>query len=205
MSASCLGLRPPAAVTDGWFPPVLAVSSAGLCDASLELHDRAFLLGARWGRLLWACVRLPALWRGQPSAAAPEARWTLSRAGWLSWGLLRLTRGLAIWCQIWRVSSIGETASNRPRYTEPPSFLPSFRMRTQRFNVVKFDHTKAYLSTWTPFFTLQLLSHLPVYLHTHLAGYLYRSQLVLIYSLFYLLIVFFFIYVFCTLLSKQPA
>ena len=33
MSASCLGLRPPAAMTDSWFPPVQAVSSADLCNA----------------------------------------------------------------------------------------------------------------------------------------------------------------------------
>ena len=52
MSASCLGLRPPAAVTDGWLPPVQAVSSAGLCDAFLEHHDRVFLLRVSWRRLL---------------------------------------------------------------------------------------------------------------------------------------------------------
>ena len=32
MSTNCLGLRPPAAMTDGWFPPVQDVSSAGLCN-----------------------------------------------------------------------------------------------------------------------------------------------------------------------------
>ena len=36
MSASCLGLRPPAAMTDGRFPPVQAVSSADLCNVFLE-------------------------------------------------------------------------------------------------------------------------------------------------------------------------
>ena len=41
MSANCLGLRPPAAMTDGWFPPVQAISSAGLCNDFLEHH--AFL------------------------------------------------------------------------------------------------------------------------------------------------------------------
>ena len=99
ISASCLVFRPPAAMTDGWFPPVQAVSSADLCNAFLEHHDRAFLLGVRWRRLLCACARLPSLRRGQPSAAAPEARWTLCWAGRLSWGLLRLTCSLAIWCQ----------------------------------------------------------------------------------------------------------
>ena len=108
MSASCLGLRPPAAMTDGWFPPVQAVSSADLCITFFGHHDRAVLPGARWRGLLWACVRLPSLWRGQPSAAAPEAKWTLCWAGWLSWGLLRSTRGLAIWCQGWSASSVGE-------------------------------------------------------------------------------------------------
>ena len=54
MSASCFGLRPPAAMTDGWFQPVQAVSSASLCNAFLEHHDHAFLLGACWGRLLWS-------------------------------------------------------------------------------------------------------------------------------------------------------
>ena len=98
MSTSCLGLRPPAAMTDGWFPPVQAVSSADLCNAFLEHHDHTFLLGARWRRLLWACVCLPSLWHGQPSAAEPEARWTLCWAGWLSLGLICLTRSLAIWC-----------------------------------------------------------------------------------------------------------
>ena len=52
-------------------------------------------------RPLWACVRLPSLRRGQPSASVPEAKWTLCCAGWLSWGLLRWTRSLAIqWCTI---------------------------------------------------------------------------------------------------------
>ena len=75
VSASCLGLRPPAAMSDSWFPPVQAVSLADVCNAFLEHNDRAFILRARWRRLLWACVRLLSLWRGQPSAAAPEARW----------------------------------------------------------------------------------------------------------------------------------
>ena len=99
VSASCHGLRPPAATTDGWFPPVQAVPSAGLCNTFLEHHDRAFFLGACWRRLLWACVRLPSLWGVQPSAAAPEAKCTLCWAGWLSWGLLCLTQSLAIWMQ----------------------------------------------------------------------------------------------------------
>ena len=73
MSASCLGLRPPAAMTDGWFPSVQAVSSAGLCNTFLKLHSLAFLLGTHWRRLLWACMCLPSLRCGQPSAAAPEA------------------------------------------------------------------------------------------------------------------------------------
>ena len=46
MSTICLGLRPPAAMTDGWFPPAQAVSSADLCNAFLKHHDTTFLLGA---------------------------------------------------------------------------------------------------------------------------------------------------------------
>ena len=110
MNACCLGLRPSAAMTDGWFPSVHVASSAGHCNAFFEYHDRAFLLGDRWRRLPWACVRLSSLWRGQPSAAAPEARWTICWAGWLSWELLRLTLSLAIWCQGWNASSVGESA-----------------------------------------------------------------------------------------------
>ena len=75
MSASCLGLRLPVAMTDGWCPPVQAVFSAGLCNAFLELNNHDFRFGARWRRLVWACVCLPSLKRAQPSAAAPEARW----------------------------------------------------------------------------------------------------------------------------------
>ena len=52
MTASCLGLGPPAAMIYGWFPHVQAVSSADLCNAFLEHHDHAFLLGARWRRPL---------------------------------------------------------------------------------------------------------------------------------------------------------
>ena len=52
------------------FPPVQAVSSANLCYTFLEHHDHAFLHGARWRRLLWACIRVPFLWRGHPSTAA---------------------------------------------------------------------------------------------------------------------------------------
>ena len=110
MSTSCLNLWPPAATTDVWFLPVQAVSSADPCSAFLEHHDHTFLLGACWRRLLWACKCLPSLWRGQPSAAAPEARWTLCWAGLLSWALLHSTHGLAIWCQGWSASSIGEIA-----------------------------------------------------------------------------------------------
>ena len=57
MSANCIGLKPPAAMTGGWFLPVQAVSSAGLCNAFLEHHDGAFLLGAHWRRLLWMFQR----------------------------------------------------------------------------------------------------------------------------------------------------
>ena len=85
MSTRCLSLRPPAAMADGWFLPLQTVSWTDLCNAFFEHHDHAFLLGACWRRLLWACKCLPSLWRGQPSAAAPEARWTLRWAGWLSW------------------------------------------------------------------------------------------------------------------------
>ena len=64
MSASHLSLRPPAVTSDGWFPLLQAVSSADLCNAFSEHHDRAFLLEACWRRWLWACVQLPSLWRG---------------------------------------------------------------------------------------------------------------------------------------------
>ena len=115
MTTNCLGLRPPATMTDGWspIPPPLSVqdvSSADLCNVFLEHHDGAFLLGAHWRRLLWACVRRPSLRRDQPSTAVPEPRLTRFRAGWLSLGLLRLTRNLAIWCPGWSASSVGETA-----------------------------------------------------------------------------------------------
>ena len=46
MSASCLSLRTPAAMTDGWFLPVQAISSASLCNPFLERHNHVFLLGA---------------------------------------------------------------------------------------------------------------------------------------------------------------
>ena len=111
MNASCLGLRPPAAMTDGLFPPVHAVSSAGLCKAFLEHHDHAFLLRARRRRLLRACVCLPSFRRGQTSEAVPEARRTLCWAGRLPGGRLRLTRSLAIGCEGWSTSSVDETAS----------------------------------------------------------------------------------------------
>ena len=110
MNANCLSLRPPVAKTDGWFPPAQAVFSADLCITFLEHHNHTFLLVAHWRRLLFACLCLPSMWCGQQSAAAPEARWTLYWVGWLSWGLLHLTSGLAIWCQGCCVSSIGETA-----------------------------------------------------------------------------------------------
>ena len=38
LSASCLGLRRPAAMSDGWFLPAQAVSSANLCNAFLIYH-----------------------------------------------------------------------------------------------------------------------------------------------------------------------
>ena len=110
MSASCLGLRLPAAMTDGLFPPVQAVSSAGLCNAFLEHHVHAFLLRARRRRLLWACICLPSLRRGHTSEAAPEAGRTLCWAGRLPGGRLRLTRSLAIGCEGWSTSSVGKTA-----------------------------------------------------------------------------------------------
>ena len=37
MSASCLGLRPPAAMTGGWFPPEQALSSTGLLTLSWSI------------------------------------------------------------------------------------------------------------------------------------------------------------------------
>ena len=109
MSANCFSLRPSAAMTDGQFLPLQAVSSAGLCNTFLECYDLDFLLGAHWRRLLWEWVCVPLLWCGQPSATAPEARWTICWAGWLSWGLLCLTSSLAIWCQRWSASSVCET------------------------------------------------------------------------------------------------
>ena len=87
---------PPASFICGFMPLCLefmtgfphwwaqAVSSADLCNAFFEHHVHAFLLGARWRRLLWACICLPSLRGSQPSAAAPKAGWTLSWAGWLS-------------------------------------------------------------------------------------------------------------------------
>ena len=110
MSTNCLGLRPPAAMADGLFPPVHAVSSAGLCNAFLEHHNHAFFLRARRRRLLRACVRLPSLRRGHTSEAAPEAGRTLCWAGRLPGGRLRLTRSLAIGCEGWSTSSVGKTA-----------------------------------------------------------------------------------------------
>ena len=47
MSASFLGLRPPAAMTDGRFPIVRAVSAANLWKTSSARHGHVFLLGAR--------------------------------------------------------------------------------------------------------------------------------------------------------------
>ena len=94
MSTSCLGLRPPAAMTDGWFPLVQAVSSADLCNAFLEHHNRTFLLGACWRRRLWACGCLPFLWCGQPSAAATEAGWTLMLGRLAVWS----TSSFDTWC-----------------------------------------------------------------------------------------------------------
>ena len=41
-SAICFDPRPPADMTDGWFPPVQAVSSADLFNTFLEHHTRAF-------------------------------------------------------------------------------------------------------------------------------------------------------------------
>ena len=56
MRVNCLGLRPPASITDGWFLPVEAASSPGLCNAFLEHHDHAFFLRAHWRRFLLACI-----------------------------------------------------------------------------------------------------------------------------------------------------
>ena len=106
-----------------WWVPTLSVrglllpwlvADSRLCKLSLQLifvtlfleHlDRALLPGARWRRLFRAWARLPFLWRGQTSATAPEARWTPYWVGWLSWGLLRSTCGLAIWCWGWSTNS----------------------------------------------------------------------------------------------------
>ena len=110
MSTSLFGSRPPAAMIEGWFSPLHAAFSAGLCNDLLEHRDHTVLLGAHLRRLLWSCMCLPSLRHGQPSAAALEARWTPCWADWLSWGLLRLTRCLAIWCQGWSANSVDETA-----------------------------------------------------------------------------------------------
>ena len=45
ISASCLLVwGPPVAMADGWFPALKAVSSAGLCNASVEHHDHVLEL-----------------------------------------------------------------------------------------------------------------------------------------------------------------
>ena len=44
------------AMADGWFLPVHAVSSVGLCIIFLDRGQCAFLFGACWRRLLWACI-----------------------------------------------------------------------------------------------------------------------------------------------------
>ena len=53
-------------------------------------------------------ICLLSLWCHKPSAIEFETRWTLCLADWLSWGLLHLIRGLAIWCQGWNANSVGE-------------------------------------------------------------------------------------------------
>ena len=110
MNISCLSLRPPAAVTAGWFLPVKAVSLAGLCNAFLEHQDHAFFLGAFWRRLLWACTCVYHNCDVTVHCTASEARQTLCWAGWLSWGCLCWICSLAFWCQGWSTSSIAEIA-----------------------------------------------------------------------------------------------
>ena len=44
MSTNCLGMRPFAAMTDSWFPPVQAVSWVCVFNTFLEHHDQSFLL-----------------------------------------------------------------------------------------------------------------------------------------------------------------
>ena len=104
MNTSCLGLRPPAAMTDGWFPPVQAVCSADPCNAFSQHHDRAFLFWTA-GEDSFGHVYV-----FHPCDVVSSARWTLCWAGWLFRELLHSTRGLAIWCQGWSASSVGETA-----------------------------------------------------------------------------------------------
>ena len=58
---NCLSRSPPAAMTDGWFMPVQAVSSAGLGNAFLEHHDHTFLLGACW-KGFWSDCYLVLSW-----------------------------------------------------------------------------------------------------------------------------------------------
>ena len=101
MSANCL--RPPAAMTNGWF----------LCKLSLQLVFVSFLGAPRSRFPSWSSLKKTALGMctssilvmcdSQPSAAAPEARWTLCWASLLA----RLTCSLAIWCQGWSASSTG--------------------------------------------------------------------------------------------------
>ena len=73
---------------DWWLIPACASCLSFFSWSVSEHHDRGFLLGARRRRLHWACVCLPFLRRGQLSAAAPEARWSICWAGWFSRGLL---------------------------------------------------------------------------------------------------------------------
>ena len=84
MSANCLGLRPPAAMTDGWFPPVQPVSSVGLCNAFLEHHDLRF---SSWSSLKKTALgmhtsHILVTWPAQRSCT--WSKWTLCWAGWLS-------------------------------------------------------------------------------------------------------------------------
>ena len=83
----CLGWGWPAVSVWGLLLPWLMADSR-LCKLFLQLifvtsflehHDRAFLLGALWSRLIWACVRLPSLLRGHSATGAMNSCESQSR------------------------------------------------------------------------------------------------------------------------------
>ena len=101
MSASCFGLRPPVAMTDGWFLYVHAVSSAGLCHVflefvqELELHEgpqEPLLVAVKRQKLSWfghiTChnslskiILQGTLGGGRCCGQQRNAEWTTSKSG----------------------------------------------------------------------------------------------------------------------------